>query len=64
MTAIAVKTRREMVLPGQAKLEPTAAPVGYEAISILVTSGLPKTRFTVTSFRTAAAGRTQAKRKG
>ncbi len=36
LTAIAVKTRREMVLPEQAKLEPTAAPVGYEAISILV----------------------------
>jgi len=36
LTAIAVKTRREMVLPEQARFEPTAAPVGYEAISILV----------------------------
>jgi glucosyl-3-phosphoglycerate synthase len=36
MTAIAVKTRREMVLPEQAEFEPAAAPVGYEAISILV----------------------------
>ncbi len=36
MTAIAVKTRREMVLPEQTKLEPATASVGYEAISILV----------------------------
>jgi len=36
MTAIAVKTRREMVLPEQTRLYPAAAPAGYEAISILV----------------------------
>jgi len=36
MMAIAVKTRREMVLPDQTKPEPVAAPAGDEAISILV----------------------------
>ena len=36
MTAIVVKTKREMILPDQAPLEPLAAPAGYAAISILV----------------------------
>jgi glucosyl-3-phosphoglycerate synthase len=36
MTAIVVKTRREMILPDQAPLESAAAPAGYAAISILV----------------------------
>ena len=36
LTAIVVKTRREMVLPEQARLEPSPVPAGYEAISILV----------------------------
>ncbi len=36
MTAIVVKTKREMILPDQASLEPAAAPAGYAAISILV----------------------------
>ena len=36
ITAIAVKTRREMVLQEPATLEPVAAPAGYEAVSILV----------------------------
>ena len=36
MTAIVVKTKREMILPDQAPLESAAAPAGYAAISILV----------------------------
>jgi nucleotide-binding universal stress UspA family protein len=36
MTAIAVKTRREMALPDQARPQPATVPAGYEAISILV----------------------------
>jgi len=36
VTAIAVKTRREMALPEPAHYQPTATPVGYQAISILV----------------------------
>lgn len=36
MTAIVVKTKREMILPDQAPLETAAAPAGYAAISILV----------------------------
>jgi len=36
MTAIVVKTKREMILPDQAPLEAAAAPAGYAAISILV----------------------------
>ena len=36
VTVIAVKTRREMTLPEPSLSHPTAAPAGYEAISILV----------------------------
>jgi glucosyl-3-phosphoglycerate synthase len=36
MTAIAVKTRREMELPEPTSFQPASTPVGYEAISILV----------------------------
>ncbi len=36
MTAIVVKTKREMILPDQVPLEVAAAPAGYAAISILV----------------------------
>jgi nucleotide-binding universal stress UspA family protein len=36
MTAIAVKTRREMTLPEPVSLQPASTPIGYEAISILV----------------------------
>jgi glucosyl-3-phosphoglycerate synthase len=36
VTAIAVKTRREMTLPEPASFQPASAPIGYASISILV----------------------------
>jgi glucosyl-3-phosphoglycerate synthase len=45
MTAIAVKTKREMTLPASTPFQPAAAPAGYAAISILVDKWFAESSF-------------------
>jgi nucleotide-binding universal stress UspA family protein len=50
MTVVAVKTRREMALPEETLLRPTAAPAGYAAISILVDKWFAENTFSSHEF--------------
>lgn len=51
VTAIAVKTRREMALPQPVPHHPVAAPIGYEAISILVDKWFAENTFDSREFK-------------
>jgi len=54
VTAIAVKTRREMTLPIPSLTQPTAKPEGYEAISILVDKWFAENTFHSHEFKDLA----------
>jgi nucleotide-binding universal stress UspA family protein len=51
VTAIAVKTRRQMELPQPISYHPVAAPIGYEAISILVDKWFAENTFDSREFK-------------